>query len=456
MPAAIPLAGAVVGAIGARSSRPDAPATPDYAGLAQQEGAESRESALQTARLGSPNEITPWGSITRQYDPSSEQFTYTTTLSPDQQRLFEGNQETDLARMELGQTQIGNISDLWSQPFSTEGMTDRVTSVDRGNIQSSVPTMDYQINPGAVPDYQAVLDLEGLGDRPNLDFSGLPAMPGVGDFGAERSRVEDALYQQQSSRLEPEWQEREQRLRNQLYAQGIREGNPAWDQAIDGFNRQRNTAFEEARLSSITGAGQEQSRLFGMASSARGQSAQEALASAGFALDARSQGVAEELAQGNFANAVVQLERNYGLDRQSATNMATQLQNSMELSAGTFANTANQQDFDQQMQQAMLANSSRGAEIDEAAYLRSLPFNEFSAITQGTQPTQPNFSGPTVAPGISGAPIYNAGQDAYASAYNNYAQEMNQLNELWSTLGNVGGQAAGAWMERRRDNNATN
>jgi hypothetical protein len=183
-----------------------------------------------------------------------------------------------------------------------------------------------------------------------------------------------------------------------------------------------------------------------MASSARQQAATEALAAAGFGLDARSQGVAEALTSGNFSNAVTQLERSYGLDRQAAINMATQLQNQLEMQSASFGNTAGQQGFDQEMANAVLANQSRGQELDEAAYLRSLPFNEFSAITGGQQVTPPNFSGPTVAPGVQGAPIYQAGQDAYTAQFNNYAQQMQRLNDLWKTIGNVGSSVGGAMV----------
>jgi hypothetical protein len=316
-----------------------------------------------------------------------------------------------------------SLQQAWGQPFDTSGMTDRVTSVDPSSFSN------YNMDPGQAPGYQQALELGHLGNRPSLDFSGLPGLDT--DFSADRQRVEDALYKQQSTRLDPQWQQRESELKNRLYSQGIREGNPAWTQAFDDFHRQREGSYEGARLSSITGAGDEQSRMFGMASSARGQLANEALASAGFEMDARSQGVAEALTQGNFANAVTQLERQYGLDRQAATNMATQLQNQME-----------SQQFDQGLQNAILANTGRAAEMDEAAFERNLPFNEMAALSGGISPG--SFGGPTVAPGVQGAPVYQAGQDQYQAEYNRYAQEMQKLNSLWSTIGNVAATAGSA------------
>lgn len=421
--------------------KPKAPATPDYAGLAQQQGQANQDAAVTTAQLGSPNETTPWGSISRQYDPTSKQFTYTTSLSPDQDKLFQGSEDIDLAKMDLGKQQIGNLSDLWSQPLDTSGMTNRVTNVAPSNLQTSFRTSNYSTDPGSAPGYQKALDLSGLGGRPSLNMSSLPALPGVGDFSADKQKVEDALYQQQTSRLDPQWQQQETQLRDRLYSQGIREGNPAWTQAFDDFNRQKNDAYQGARTSAITGGGAEQSRMFGMATTAHQQAAQDALSAAGFQLDERSQGVAEALTQGNFSNAVTQLERSYGLDRQAAVNAATQLQNSMNAQVAQFGNTAQQQGFDQNMENAVLANQSRDKQMDEAAFLRELPFNEFQAMTNGSQITPPNFSGPTVSPGVGAAPTYQAGQDQYTAAYNNYAQQMAALNQLWSSIGNMGSTA---------------
>lgn len=401
--------------MGSLFGKPKAPETPDYRGLAEQQGEINKEAALDTSRLASPNESNPWGSINRAFDDKTGQWTYSTQLSPELHDTFDKS--------------MSQLQGAWGQPFDTSGMTDRVTGVNPSSFSG------YQMDPGKAPGYQQALELGHLGNRPSLDFSGLPDLNT--DFSGERSRVEDALYQQQSTRLDPEWQQRERALTDRLYSQGIREGSEAWTKAFDDFNRQRNQAYEGARLSSITGAGQEHSRLFGMSSQARGQMATEALASAGFSLDERSQGVAEALTQGNFANAVTQLERNYGLDRQAAINMATQLENQMK-----------SQEFDQGLQNAILANTGRAAEMDEAAFKRNLPYNEMSALLAGVSPGA--FGGPTVAPGVQGAPMYQAGQDQYQAEYNRYAQEMSRLNSLWQVLGQAGGQMGAAAISDRR------
>src|SRR5690606_20832701 len=101
--------------------------------------------------------------------------------------------------------QIGHLSELWSQPFDTSGMTERVTNVTPSNLRTSFNTMNYSLDPGQAASYQSALELGHLGGRPDLDFNNLPNIPGINDFGGERQRVEDALYQQHTARLDPEW-----------------------------------------------------------------------------------------------------------------------------------------------------------------------------------------------------------------------------------------------------------
>lgn len=91
------------------------------------------------------------------------------------------------------------------------------------------------------------------------------------DFSADRGRIEDELYKRFSSRLDPEYQDRERATLSRLEAQGITQGSGAFQNAMDNFNRDRRSAYDEARTSSVLGGGAEQSRLFDMFSQARGQ-----------------------------------------------------------------------------------------------------------------------------------------------------------------------------------------
>jgi hypothetical protein len=110
---------------------------------------------------------------------------------------------------------------------------------------------------------------QGAGDRLSQflrQYSGVRP-----DFSAERDEYESALYGRFASRLDPQYQDRERSLLSRLEAQGITQGSQAYQSALDDFNRERRSAYDEARTSSVLGGGAEQSRMFDMFSQARGQ-----------------------------------------------------------------------------------------------------------------------------------------------------------------------------------------
>ncbi len=110
-----------------------------------------------------------------------------------------------------------------------------------------------------------------------LDFAGLPARPGVGDFGGERDRLEQAQFQRARNLIDGVFADNAERLRGQLTAAGIpAEFQPSRAEVRD-LNRRRDQALSNAALSSVAAGGAEQSRLFGLADAARRQAMTEAL-----------------------------------------------------------------------------------------------------------------------------------------------------------------------------------
>jgi len=105
-----------------------------------------------------------------------------------------------------------------------------------------------------------------------MDLSALTALPGNDDFGAERSRVEDAQFQRATNLLNPQFDRQERQLRNDLANRGqpIATGT-AGGQEFDIFNENRNRSMQDAAFQAVLAGGQEQSRLFGQAGAARGQ-----------------------------------------------------------------------------------------------------------------------------------------------------------------------------------------
>lgn len=107
-----------------------------------------------------------------------------------------------------------------------------------------------------------------------LDLSSLGEM-GSGD--AARDQAINAAYGQATSRLDPQWRQREDAERTRLLNQGLSEGSEAYRNAMSELGRERNDAYTGAMNSAIgqgTAAGQ---AIFGQNMAARQQALSELL-----------------------------------------------------------------------------------------------------------------------------------------------------------------------------------
>lgn len=101
-----------------------------------------------------------------------------------------------------------------------------------------------QMTGAPAPDYAGV----HAGMKRPLDWSQLGTM-GNGD--AARQQAIDASYGQMSSRLDPMWNQREDRMRTQLLNQGLDPGSEAYDTGMANLGRERNDAYTSALNASI-------------------------------------------------------------------------------------------------------------------------------------------------------------------------------------------------------------
>lgn len=200
-----------------------------------------------------------------------------------------------------------------------------------------------------------------------LDFSGLSGLPGINDFGAEARRVQDAVYQQATSRLDPQWQQQERQLAAQLAAKGVSENSEAYRRAFDQMARQRTDAYNQATFSGIQAGGQEQSRLFGLALSGRQQGAAETQAAGSFANQAQAQAEAQAAARAGFGNAAQQQQ--YAQNMQSAQfgNTAQAQAEAQAAARAGFANEAQAQQYGQNANNAQFANTAQAQAEAQAA-----------------------------------------------------------------------------------------
>ena len=206
------------------------PDAPDPKATAQAQGAANKETAIAQAILNNTSQVTPYGTSTYQQTGTLQgtpQFQQTIQLNPEQQKILDLQNALSQSTYGLGNQQIGNIANTISQPLS---------------------------------------------------FGGTQALPGTGDFGAERQRVEDALYGRATSRLDPQFAQERTRMETDLVNRGFTPGTEAYNKALDSYNRAKTDAYDAARQSAVAAGGAEQSRLYNQALSGRQQGIQEILA----------------------------------------------------------------------------------------------------------------------------------------------------------------------------------
>lgn len=418
-----------------KKSAPAAPATPDYAGLANQQGQANLDAARIGAQLTNTNQVTPYGSQTFTKDPNSDQWTSTIDLSPEQQKLYDMQVQGEQA---LGQTALGSlgrVQDAFSKPLDMSGVPDRVNSLTAG-----------QYNGSALPNssYNTSLYTGGT-DAPvqSLDFSGLGKVPMAGDFAQQGQEVRDALYRQATSSLDPQFKQGEDDLRTRLINSGVQEGSQAYTNALNDFNRQKTAAYGDARDRAILASGNEQSRLNSDSLSGRAQMLSQILQGGQFSNSANAQSVQQALAALGFNNAS-------SADKASFENASAQ-------QGIDNQNKAEAQKFSDSLAAGNFQNAQRGAALDEASYLRSLPLNEYNALMTGAQVTNPQFRGTGQVQGPQAAPVFAAGQAQAQNAMDLYNAQMANRNSfmggLGSLVGTLGGAAITKFSDRRLKTN---
>ncbi len=213
---------------------------------------------------------------------------------------------------------------------------------------------------GAVPGAGDPSALPGRGQGPgqeqyqseaiqrNLDFGGAPE---VGDVGDIRNRAEQSIYERSTSRLDPQFQQREEALQSQLYNQGLRPGDEAFDRAMTDFGTQRTDAYQTAMNESIMGGGAEAERQFGMNLAGRQQSVGETSQMGGFANQASQQALNQQLGIGGqrFDQGMMGAQLGDAQRAQAQGEQAQQFGQGMQ--SGQMSDAQRAQAFQEQQQQ---------------------------------------------------------------------------------------------------------
>jgi hypothetical protein len=359
------------------------PPPPDYAAAAREQAAASKENIQDQTWANRPNQNTPWGSSTwgQQVvkDPITGQdrlqWTQTEKLDP----TLQGALQNQIDLMNKRSTQANDMYDragaLLSDPFN--------------------PYLGaWGQNPGD-------LNLGLFGGRTDVN-QGYLNNDEINDL---RQKSEDAMYQRQINRLDPQFEQERDRKEAQLAAQGLRPTDPAYQQQMDQFNRGRNDAYEQARLGSIGEGRNEYTTMFGT-----GLQAQQ---------------FGNQAAQQNFANAM----QKQGFNNQQIEQM-----------------------WNAQLQNSNYQNQLRQAQMAEQLMMRNQPLNEINALIHGQQVSSPQFSNFANA-GLSDTPnLLGAAGAQYKADQQHFSNQNAGLNSLLGGLGQIGGMF-GMFSDRRLKRN---
>lgn len=259
----------------------------------------------------------------------------------------------DIARSTGFNGQIRDNFDAGSGARTTSGYNQPLQSqVANAGQQQTGFQGGGQVQTGFDPGGSQSQSLNDVGRaQRSLDFSGAPRLPGTNDFSADRDAVTNAML----SRSEPQFQRDEELTRTRLMNQGLAAGSEASNYDLDTLNRSRNDARQQA----ILAGGQEQSRLFGLASAARGQYTGEQTTMGNFANTGQSQAFNQGLAGGQFSNQAQQAQYGQNLGAMQAQNQAQAQAFGQNQAQAQFANTAQQNQFGQNLAAGQFANQSQ-------------------------------------------------------------------------------------------------
>lgn len=455
--------------------KPKAPKAPDYAAAAKEQGAANVTSAIATNFLNQANQVGPDGSLTYNYDyanamtlPDGTRIpltTATTTLSPEQQKLYDQNNQISSSLNDMAIKGIGYVDQASGTPIDQSGFPSLSSGLavspfktgvgtTAGNMTSGVNTPGYKLN--ADPTTLGIQgDINGTDFQKNYDFSGVSPMMKAEDFTGQRDKITDAMMQ----RLQPYLDKERSALDTRLANQGITKGSEAYNWDQDTFNRGAN----DQRIAALLAGDQEQQNLFNNSMALRQQGVGEAINQGNFANNAASSAFAQNLAQGTFANQAqgqqfgqnAQKLQDYnsgvaGMFTQGLANanLANEVQNQQfqqdQQNLGNF-NQAQEAMFNQALASGQFNNQARQQAIQEADYFKNQPLNMLNALRSGNQVSMPSFGNVTAGSSIAAAPVYAAANDQYQAALDAYKTKMAGFSGMMSGLGGLGGAAIGKW-----------
>lgn len=266
------------------SSAPDAP---DPSKVIPLQTASNQQTASWQKGLNSNNVTGPTGSVT-QTQTGPNQWTTATQLDPQTEALWRQQQQNQGAFGNIASSNLENNAQGYANPYGAAG----------------TPSLQYQLN------------------QPNLSVGNLNAgdtqkqIAGGGQQAV--NAAQNAVYNQATSRLDPQYQQMQSQLNSQLSNQGIDPTSTAGQIAQANLGRQRTDAYNQANYSAVQAGQNEQNQMFG-----------------------------QNLAQGQFTNQAIGQDQSRNLNIRGLNNQTMQQQFANQTAAEGFNNQTQQQGVNQ-------------------------------------------------------------------------------------------------------------
>lgn len=183
----------------------DAPTPPDAAKTIAAQTASNLNTAQNTQAMNLIDSSTPLGSIKYTPTPGANgdptRWSSTVSLTPEGQQTFDQNQALANALSQLSLQGVSRVSDAMAKPAGYDNLT-------------------------AIPN-----DPDG-------------------------SKAADAIYAQNTSRLDPQYAKSDAAMEDKLINSGLSKGTTAYNSAWESYNRSKNDAYTSARNASVIGGQQ--------------------------------------------------------------------------------------------------------------------------------------------------------------------------------------------------------
>lgn len=380
-----------------KKSGPAPPPPPDPTVVANAQGQANRETAKYQQELNLLNTQGPQGSVMYQADPNAPGgYRQVTSLSPEQQAIWDAQQRTELGATNTAYDQLGRVQNALQTPLDTTGLPNLSGGVDLSGL-------------GAGEGIRSTFN-KGQGLQYGFD----PGQQVQGDAGGnldlQRLLSSGAVYGQAASRLDPRFANEEEQLRQRLADQGFSQNSEGYTKALDDFQRGKNDAYNQAIFSSV-GAGE----------------------------DAANALFQRQIAQGLFHNTAAGQEYAQNQGAAAFNNQTAGQDYGQNLGAAQFANQAQAQGYGQRAQAAQLAlsnaqltNQARQQGLQERAYVQNEPINQLTGLLSLGQVSTPQ--------GVQYAPTQVGQTDVLGSyALNQQAQNAAYQAQMQNRSGMLGG-----------------